>query len=405
MKVDFAIERLREGKMVIVVDDPKRENQGDVIFAGEKVTPDKVNFLLKNCRGIICTAITKEKALRLKLPLMVPPLSTTEKTKVQFTISCDSKNVSSFGISTKDRAETIKVLADPKSRAEDLVRPGHVFPLLARDKGLLERRGHTEAGVDLMRMAKLSPCAVLCEVLNEKGNPANFSQLKRFSQKFKIPILTINEIVEYLKIHPLTYPRTKSILKEAESKLFTKYGEFLLRVYRAVDGKEHLALIYEKEKINPKEPILVRIHSQCLTGEVFFSLKCDCREQLERSFQLIKKRKKGVLIYLNQEGRGIGLVNKIRAYSLQEKGIDTVKANLLLNLPPDARDYQMAVDILKDLNIKKIEILTNNPQKISELEKGGIRVVKRIPIECLNLQNKKYLKAKKEKLGHLIKNV
>ncbi len=399
--LQVVIENLKKGKGVIVVDAPERENQGDLIFPAQKITPKDVNFLLKYCRGLICVAITKEQAKRLKLPLMVSPLEMTEPTGVQFTVSCDAKNLKSFGISAEDRAKTIKTLANPKAKAEDLVRPGHVFPLLARDGGLLERQGHTEAGIDLMRLAGLFPAAVLCEILNEKGKVASLSQLKRFSKKFKLPIIFISQILSFLKKNPLSPLSSEIIFKEAFCHLSTKYGKFKLIVYRSIlDNKEHIALV--KGKIEKEKPILTRIHCQCQTGEVFFSLKCDCREQLKESLRLISKKKRGILIYLSQEGRGIGLANKIKAYLLQEKGLDTVEANKALGFPPDLRDYEISAQILKDLGANKIELLTNNPQKIENLEKMGIKVIKRIPLFCPSKTNKEYLKTKKEKLGHLL---
>lgn len=400
--LEIVIENLKKGKGVIVVDAPERENQGDLIFPARKITPEKVNFLLKRCRGLICVAITKEQAKRLKLPLMVPPLEMTEPTGVRFAVSCDAKNTKSFGISAEDRAKTIKILANPRAKAEDLVRPGHIFPLLARDGGLLERQGHTEAGIDLMKLANSPPAAVLCEILDEKGKVANLSQLKKFSKKFGVPIIFIHQILSYLRRHPLPSLPSKIIFKEAFCHLLTRYGRFKLTVYRSIfDNKEHIALV--KGKIEGKGPILTRIHSQCQTGEVFLSLKCDCKEQLKESLRLIAKRKRGVLIYLSQEGRGIGLANKIKSYLLQEKGLDTVEANKALGFPPDLRDYEVAGQILKDLGVNEIEILTNNPQKIENLKKMKIKVVKRIPICSLSKTNKKYLKTKKEKLGHLLK--
>jgi 3,4-dihydroxy 2-butanone 4-phosphate synthase/GTP cyclohydrolase II len=404
--IPIAVKELKQGKMLIVVDSPTRENQADLIFPAETATPEKVNFLLQNCRGLICVAITKEQAIRLNLPLMVEPIEATETTGVQFTISVDAKDVKSFGISVSDRAKTIKVLADPKAKAEDLVRPGHIFPLLARDGGALVRPGHTEAAIDLIRLAGLFPTAVLSEILNERGEIARLPELRKFSKKFKIPIVSVGELICYLKKHPLPCLNTRIIFKTASSTLLTKFGLFNLSVYKSIiDSREHVALFKGIKGKRIKSPILTRIHCQCLTGETFSSLKCDCQQQLEKSLKLLGKRKQGVFIYLNQEGRGIGLTNKIKSYSLQENGLDTVEANEALGLPADARDYQVAAEILKDLGISKIELLTNNPGKIKQLENFGIEVTRRIPLECVSKTTKIYLQVKKSKLGHLLKSI
>lgn len=401
--IPTAIKQLKKGGKVVVVDSDKRENQGDLIFPAETATPQKVNFLLKNCRGLICAAITKEKALQLEIPLMVPQIDNTESTGVQFTVSVDSRNVKSFGISASDRAKTIKVLADPKTKPGDLVKPGHIFPLLSKDRGVFERPGHTEATVDLMRLAGFSGCGALCEILQDNGEPARLPKLVRFSQKFKFPIVSIEELIAYLEKHPLPPIKTKSVIKTASSLLPTKYGLFNLSVYRSIiDGREHIAL--STGKIT-KTPVLTRIHSQCLTGDTFYSSKCDCSQQLHRSLRLIGERKQGILIYLDQEGRGIGLTNKINAYKLQDKGLDTVEAQEALGLPIDARDYQAAGEILRDLGVSKIALLTNNPQKIQQLNKFGIEVEKQIPLEFPSLENKQYLRVKKQKLGHILKQI
>ena len=398
-----AIKEIKKGKGLIVVDSPKRENQGDLVFGGEKITAKKINFLLKNCRGLICAAITKKEAIKLKIPLMVSPRENREKTGVQFTVSVDAKNVNSFGISASDRAKTIKTLADPNSKPDDLVRPGHIFPLLARDGGVAVRRGHTEATTDLSRLAGLAPVGVLSEILDEKGEPARLPKLIRFSLKFKIKIITIEDLFFYLKKHPLPLVKTKSVYKSASSKLLTRYGPFCLAVYKSIiDDQEHIALY---NKIKTKGATLCRIHSQCLTGETFSSLKCDCKKQLEKSLRILGK-KSGIFIYLRQEGRGIGLTNKIKAYHLQEKGLDTVEAQKSLGLPIDARGYQEAAEILRDLGVSQINILTNNPDKIKQLEALGIKIAKRLPLEIRPFpESRSYLKAKKEKLGHLLKNV
>lgn len=404
--IPSAIKELKDGKMLIVIDNPARENQGDLIFPAEKVTPEKVNFLLKNCRGLICVAITKEQAVRLNLPLMVGPIEATEATGVQFTVSVDAKNVKSFGISAFDRAKTISVLSDPKAQPTDLVRPGHIFPLLARDGGLLARPGHTEAAVELTRLAGLFPSCVLSEILTDEGKVARVPQLIKFSLKFKIKIVSIKTLIAELKKHPLPPLDTRTIVKTASSSLLTNYGLFNLSVYKSIiDSREHIALFKAIKGKRIKSPILTRIHCQCLTGETFSSLKCDCQQQLEKSLKLLGKRKQGILIYLNQEGRGIGLTNKIKAYCLQENGLDTVSANEALGLPIDARDYQVAAEILKDLGISKIELLTNNPRKVKQLENFGIEVPRQIPLEFVSKTNKTYLQVKKYKLGHILKRV
>lgn len=399
-----ALKELKKGKMLIVVDNPNRENQGDLIFPAETVTPQKVNFLLQRCRGMVCVAITKKQAVRLDLSLMVAPVDNTEFTSVQFTVTVDTRILESFGISASDRARTIKILASEKSKPSELARPGHVFPLLMRDGGVLERSGHTEATVDLMRLSGFSPCGVLCEILTEDGEAARLPELIQFSKKYNIPIVSIEDLIAYVKEHKAPFLDTKTIRKTASSLLPTDYGLFHLSVYKSIiDSQEHIALwIGEKTK----EPVLTRIHSQCITGDTFSSRKCDCRQQLHQSLQLISKRKKGVVIYLNQEGRGIGLTNKIKAYGFQDKGLDTVQANEALGLPIDARDYTIAAEILHDLGISTIQLLTNNPDKIKQLNSFGIDVIEQVPLEAvLHETNKNYLQVKKQKLGHLLKNV
>ena len=402
--IPTAIKELEKGNMLIIVDSPDRENQGDLIFPAETATPQKVNFLLQRCRGMVCVAITKKQAAQLDLPLMVAPIDNTETTSVQFTITVDTRILESFGISASDRAKTIKILASEKSKPSELVRPGHVFPLLVRDGGVLERSGHTEATVDLMRLSGFSPCGALCEILTDDGVVARLPELIQFSKKYNIPIVSIEDLIAHVKEHPAPPLDTKTISRTASSLLPTDYGLFHLSVYKSIiDSQEHIAL-WMGEKT--KEPILTRIHSQCITGDTFSSRKCDCRQQLHQSLQLISKRKKGVIIYLNQEGRGIGLSNKIKAYGLQDKGLDTVQANEALGLPIDARDYTIAAEILHDLGISTIQLLTNNPDKIKQLNNFGIDVIEQVPLEVVSHEtNKNYLQVKKQKLGHLLKNV
>lgn len=398
--IQQAIKELQKGNMLIVLDNPERENQGDLIFAAEFANAEKINFMLQHCRGQICVPITGSKANQLELSLMVDPKSNTEKTSVNFTVSVDGKNVTSFGISAADRAKTIRTIGNSQSNPSDLVRPGHVFPLLAREGGVLVRGGHTEATVDLLRLAGLTPAGVICEVLNKNGETANLSELKKFSRKWNIKIVTITDLIEYIK-KTKPYPKiiTPSIVKKASSQLPTKYGTFQLSIYQStLDGAEHAVLLLGKPN---GKPILTRIHSKCFTGDTFSSLKCDCREQLHQSLQMISNNREGIIIYLNQEGRGIGLTEKIKAYALQEKGLDTVEANHALGLPVDARDYKTASDILHDLGVSEIILLTNNPDKIDQLEKNGIRITKRIPLETKpHKYNADYLKVKKQKLGH-----
>ena len=400
-----ALEDLKRGKMLIVLDDPKRENQGDLILAAEAVTTDKINFLLNHCRGQICVPITQEKANQLELPLMVEPVRNTEKTGVNFTVTVDWKQVTSFGISAKDRTNTIKAIAGPETEPEDLVRPGHIFPLLAKDGGILEREGHTEATIELLKLANLLPTGVLCEILNDEGEVANFTELKEFTRKWDIKMITIPDLIAFVKsLDQVKNKKTVKVIKKITSTLPTKFGKFQLSVYQStVDNREHAVLSIGDLK---EKPILVRIHSQCLTGDTLLSLKCDCREQLHRSMQMISKKGEGIILYLNQEGRGIGLTQKIKAYALQDQGLDTVEANHALNLPNDARDYSIASDILHDLGVSEIILLTNNPDKIEQLEKYGIKIIKRLPLETIpNELNIRYLTIKKQKLGHLLTNV
>lgn len=392
---------LKKGKMLIVVDSPDRENQGDIVFPAQSVTQEKVNFLMQKCHGLICTPITSSKATQLHLPLMVSSHMITEATKLQFTISVDAKTVTSFGVSSEDKAKTIQLLIKNATIPTDFVRPGHVFPIIEATGGLYKRQGHTEATLALCRLADFSPVGVLCEVLDEKGMPAKQEYLIRFAQKHNLRIITISSILQHLKEHKISYENENSVLKIAQTKLPTRYGMFTITVFTSVlDDREHVALT--RGDISQKG-VLTRIHSQCFTGDTLHSLRCDCGEQLEKSLELIKKRKQGILLYLSQEGRGIGLLNKIHAYKLQEKGLDTVEANIRLGFVPDARDYQIAAEILTQLGVSSITLLTNNPQKMNVLVKHGIKIVKRIPLVIPpNPFNQKYLETKRKKLGHLL---
>jgi len=385
--------------MLIVVDRPDRENQADLIFAAEAVSVKKINFLLNECRGFICVPMTADRAAQLELPLMVPPSSNTERTGVQFTVTTDAKNVEAFGISAQDRVKTISTLASEMSVANDLVRPGHVFPLIARDGGVLERDGHTEATVDLVRLAGFAPVGVLCEILREDGGPALSTDLEIFAQKFNLKIASISDLITYIKERQLpTLSKNYRITKLATSLLPTEYGDFKISVYNSsIDAKEHVVL----QMGEVRQSLLTRVHSQCFTGNTLYSLRCDCGEQLKQSMQLISEAKQGVIIHLNQEGRGIGLTNKIKAYGLQDQGMDPVEANHNLGLPIDSRNYEVAADILKDMGITEIDLLTNSPDKEKQLIEYGINIRQTIPLSCKpNKVNSAYLAVKKSKMGH-----
>ncbi|MEK6635760.1 MAG: bifunctional 3,4-dihydroxy-2-butanone-4-phosphate synthase/GTP cyclohydrolase II [Planctomycetota bacterium] len=404
--IQEAVEDLKQGKMIILVDDANRENEGDITVAAEKITPEIINFMLTHARGIICLAINAERAEELDLYPMVS--NNTSNFQTPFTVSIDARYGITTGVSSKDRATTILTVIDDKTKADDLVRPGHIFPLKAQKGGVLVRTGHTEGAVDLTRIAGLKPAAVICEIMTEDGNMAKLPELKKFAEKHHLKICSIADIIKY------RHEQERLIEKRVTVKLPTTYGNFTLHLYRSfVDEYLHLALclgIGSESGNNPSplhnEPVLVRVHDECLTGDIFGSLRCDCGEQLRNTLRIIQKEGKGVLLYMRQEGRGIGLENKLHAYLLQEKGLDTVEANEKLGLPADKRDYGIGAQILRDLGITKMRLLTNNPKKFAALAGYGLEIVERVPIVTEpNEENKLYLQTKREKLGHIIEQV
>jgi 3,4-dihydroxy 2-butanone 4-phosphate synthase / GTP cyclohydrolase II len=389
-----AIADIQAGKFVIVVDDEDRENEGDLVMAAEKVTADAINFMAVNARGLICVPLTGQRLDELKIPMMVT--NNTSKFTTAFSVSVEARAGTTTGISAADRAQTVQVLIDPKTRPDDLLMPGHMFPLRAKDGGVLVRAGQTEAAIDLARLAGLVPAGVLCEIMNEDGTMARMPQLESVAAKFGLKIVSVAELIAYRRRHE------KLVQRVAEAKLPTAYGEFTAIAYKSdVDADEHVALVMGD--VSTSTPALVRVHSECLTGDVFRSRRCDCGEQLDKAMEMIAKEGRGVIIYMRQEGRGIGFHNKIRAYALQDKGLDTVEANISLGFPADKRDYGIGAQIMADLGLHDLRLLTNNPKKVIGLESYGLKVVETVPIVCEpNPHNLFYLQTKKDKMGHTL---
>ncbi|HAK88614.1 MAG: bifunctional 3,4-dihydroxy-2-butanone 4-phosphate synthase/GTP cyclohydrolase II [Nitrospirae bacterium GWB2_47_37] len=396
--IEEAIEDITKGKMVILVDDEDRENEGDLCMAAEKITPDAINFMAKYGRGLICLSLSPQRVEELKLPMMTD--DNTSSFGTAFTVSIEAKKGVTTGISAKDRAVTILTAVDPQTKSEDIARPGHVFPLRAKPGGVLQRAGQTEGSVDLSRLAGLYPAGVICEIMNEDGTMSRVPELMEFSKKHHMKIVTVKDLIQHRM-------RTERFVRRiANVQMPTEYGgDFTAIAYaNDVDHNVHIALV--KGDLKPEDSVLVRVHSECLTGDVFGSKRCDCGDQLHKAMEMVRKEGKGVILYMRQEGRGIGLANKLKAYELQDKGFDTVEANIKLGFKPDLRDYGIGAQILVDLGVRKMKLMTNNPKKIIGLEGYGLKVVERVSAESKpHDKNIVYLKTKKKKLGHILENV
>ncbi|MCK5760587.1 MAG: bifunctional 3,4-dihydroxy-2-butanone-4-phosphate synthase/GTP cyclohydrolase II [Candidatus Delongbacteria bacterium] len=393
-RIEDVIEDIKNGKMIILLDDENRENEGDLVMAAELTTPETINFMTKYARGLICMPITEELAVEKELEMMTN--NNTDAKHTNFTISIDYIHGTTTGISAFDRYKSVNALIDESSVPKDFAKPGHMFPLIARNGGVLVRSGHTEAAVDLSRLSGLKPAGVICEIMNDDGTMSRLPELKEFAKKHDIKLATIQDLIEYRR------KREKLVECETVAELPTMYGDFKVKYYLSkIDDQEHIALV--KGDVATEDPVLVRVHSECLTGDVFGSGRCDCGDQLHTALEMIDKEGRGVLIYMRQEGRGIGLRAKIKAYHLQDKGLDTVEANEELGFPADMRDYGIGAQILVDLGIKNIRLMTNNPKKLVGLQGYGLKKVERVPIEiACKAENEKYLKTKRDKMGHLI---
>ncbi len=392
--IDDALAALRQGRIIIVVDDEERENEGDFVAAAEVATAETINFFVREGRGVLCAPVTRERASALGLEAMVDVNTSLHETP--FTISVDYLHGTTTGVSAADRAATVRALADPATKRTDLARPGHVFPLRAMDGGVLRRAGHTEAVVDLCRLAGLQPAGVLTEILNEDGTMARLPQLQGLAERHGLVMISVRSLIEY------RMRRETLVQRQVTTRLPSEHGEFILHLYRSTtDQKEHVVLV--KGLIGGDEPVLVRVHSECLTGDVFGSLRCDCNAQLVASMERVEREGRGVIVYMRQEGRGIGLSNKLKAYRLQDDGLDTVEANEQLGFRADLRDYGIGAQILRDLGVRRIRLMTNNPKKVVGLSGYGLEIVERVPLEIdPTSHNERYLKAKRDKLGHLI---
>lgn len=394
--IQEGLEDLKQGKPVIVVDDSTRENEGDLLMAAQFASPDIINFMAREACGLICIAMTESALDRLELPMMVPAGQNGSGFQTPFTVPVEARTGVTTGISAYDRARTVQILIDPASTRQDLVTPGHMFPLRAHPHGVLARAGHTEAGVDLTRMAGLTPAAVLCEIMNEDGTMARLGELRQFAQKHDLKIISIEALIAYR----LQHDSKRSVIRGASAQLPTSFGQFTVTAYLDAQKREHLLVCMGD---SPEHAPLIRLHSECLTGDALGSVRCDCREQLHLALQRIAEQGQGMLLYLRQEGRGIGLANKIRAYSLQDRGMDTVEANQCLGFHADQRTYCVAADILRDQGISAVRLMTNNPKKIAGLEAHGIRILERIPHQvAAKPENSRYLQSKAQKLDHML---